>query len=220
MATLSPPPAAPPQRSKAPAILLGLLLGLIAGGTGLVFFLRQATQGAWNDMATRITGRTLRIDTSRPTVVARIQQLQRLETVSYSMDKVVEGDREGRVLPEFLTGDKLLLVAHGHAVAGVDLGQLTPDNVQIDGRNVHLHLPPTQLFEVVLDSEKTRVYSRETGILVPSDPNLESEVRAKAEADLRQSALSAGILTTAHQNACSTLHTLLLGLGFEQVECD
>ncbi len=220
MATLSPPPAHERPRSKAPAILLALLLGLIVGAAVFVFFVRQATQGAWNDVATRLTGRPLHIDTSQPTVVARIQRLARLESVSYTMDKVVEGDREGRVLPEFLTGDKILLIAHGHAIAGVDLTQLRPRDLQIDHGAVHVHLPPAQIFTVALDDEKTRVYSRETGILVPVDPNLESEVRAKAEQDLRQSALNAGILSTAHQNTCTALRSFLLGLGFQQVECN
>lgn len=220
MATLSPPPAHDRKRSKAPAIALALLLGLIAGAAALVFFVRQATEGEWNEVATRLTGRTLRIDSSQPTVVARIQRLQRLETVSYTMDKVVEGDREGRVLPEFLTGDKLLLIAHGHAIAGVDLAQLRPGDLQIAGRAVRVHLPEAQIFTVALDNQKTRVYSRETGLLVPVDPNLESEVRAKAEQDLRQSALDAGILKTAHDNTCATLKSLLLGLGFAPVQCD
>jgi Protein of unknown function (DUF4230) len=220
MATLSPPPAHHRQSSKVPAILLALFLGLLAGAAILVFCLREATHGAWNELATRLTGRSLHIDTSQPTVVARIQSLERLDTVSYTMDKIVEGDREGRVLPEFLTGDKILLVAHGHAIAGVDLARLTTGDLTISGNTVRVHLPAPEIFTVALDNEKTRVYSRTTGILVPVDPDLESEVRAKAEQDLRASALAAGILTTAHQNACSTLHTLLLGLGFAQVQCD
>ena len=48
---------------------------------------------------------------------------------------------------------------------------------------------------------------------------LEGEVREKAAEDLRQSALAAGILTTAHQNACATVTKLLLGLNFTQVTC-
>ena len=36
------------------------------------------------------------------------------------MDKMVSGDREGRILPAFLTGDRILLEVHGEAVAGVD----------------------------------------------------------------------------------------------------
>jgi hypothetical protein len=220
MATVSPPPAHERKRSKAPAVTLALLLGLIAGGAALVLFLRLATQGAWNEVATRLTGRALRMDTSQPAVVARIQRLERLETVSYTMDKVVEGDREGRMLPEFLTGDKILLVARGNAIAGVDLGQLRPGDIEIQGREIQVRLPQAQIFTTALDNERTRVYSRDTGILVPADPDLESEVRAKAEQDLRQSALAAGILKTAHDNTCSTLRSLLLGLGFERVQCD
>ena len=52
---------------------------------------------------------------------------------------------------------------------------------------------------------------------MPADPNLESEVREKAEADLRQSALDSGILTTAEGNARATLTTLLHSLGFQQI---
>ncbi|MBT9331119.1 DUF4230 domain-containing protein [Paracidobacterium acidisoli] len=218
MVTL-PPPHAQRRTSFWKYLLLGPLLGLLFGFGILAWFLHAATQGVWDRVATVVSGRPLHIDTTQPTVVSRIQRLARLETVTYTMDKVVEGDREGRVLPEFLTGDKILLTVHGEAIAGIDLHQLTPADVQVSGSSVHLHLPAAQIFTVTLDDEKTRVYSRYTGILVPADPNLESEVRAKAEQDLRQSALAAGILNTAHQNACSTVTTMLLGLGFHQVDC-
>jgi hypothetical protein len=220
MATISPPPAQDRRRLRRLRWLLALVCSFIIGAAALIFFLREATVGMWNDVATTLTNRIVRIETSQPTVVARIQRLQRLETVTYTMDKIVQGEREGRVLPPILTGDKLLLVAHGQAIAGVDLDHLAKRDVEIKGRSIHLHLPPAQIFTVALDNEKSRVYSRETGLFVPVDPNLESEVRAKAEEDLRQSALSSGILNTAHQNACGTLRALLLNLGFEQVQCD
>jgi len=73
---------------------------------------------------------------------------------------------------------------------------------------------------VTLDDQKTHVYSRTTGILVPVDPALEGEVREQAVENLRQSALSAGILSKAQQNACATVTKLLLGLGFEQAGCN
>lgn len=208
------------KRSYAGTILIAIFLGMLIGAGALLIFVRQATTGLWNDVATKITHRELHIDTSQPTVVSKIQRLERLESVTYTMDKVIEGDRKGRVLPEFLTGDKILLEVHGQAIAGVDLSQLNPSDVQVSGKSVHVHLPIAQLFVVSLDSQKTHVYSRETGLLVPTDPSLESEVRAKSEQDLRQSALAAGILNTAHQNAAATLRTMLLGLGFEQVQVD
>jgi hypothetical protein len=170
-------------------------------------------------VATALSARTLRIDTAQPTVVLQIRRLARLDTIAYTMDKMVSGDRENRVLPAFLTGDRILLEVHGQAIAGVDLNQLTPQQVRVTGRSVQVHLPPAQLFTVALDDQKTHVYQRTTGLLVPVDPALEGEVREQAVENLRQSALSAGILATAHANACATVTKLLLGLGFDQANC-
>ncbi len=207
----------PPRRPRTGPILLGLVLGVGLGAVALSVFVHHATTGIWNGIATKVTGRPLSIDVSQPTVVSRIQRLERLETVTYSMDKVVEGDRTSSILPDFLVGDKLLLLVHGQAIAGVDLSQLKSSDVAVNGKSITVYLPPAQIFVTALDDSKTRVYSRSTGWFVQADPNLESEVRDKAEQELRSSALSAGILSTAHDNAAATLTRLLLGFGFEQV---
>jgi hypothetical protein len=213
-----------PERRKSGSrvltVLLAILLGLLAGVGAFAIFLHEATYGIWDKVATKISGRALAFNVSQPTVVDKIQRLERLETVTYTMDKVVEGERTSSILPDFLVGDRLLLSVHGQAIAGVDLGQLKSSDVTVNGRSVHVHLPSAQIFVSALDNGKTKVYSRSTGLFVPADPDLESEVRARAEQELRDSALSAGILDTAHKNAASTLTTLLLSLGFEQVQVD
>jgi hypothetical protein len=211
------------RRSREPGaitVLLAVVLGLLIGAGALTIFVREATYGIWDRVATRVTGRSLSIDTSQPTVVERIQRMERLETVTYTMDKVVEGDRTSSILPDFLVGDKLLLTVHGEAIAGVDLGQLKPSDVVVHDKSVRVHLPPAQIFVTALDNSKTRVFSRDTGWFVPADPNLESEVRAKAEQELQSSAQAAGILDAARKNAASTVTKLLLSLGFEQVQVD
>jgi hypothetical protein len=200
-------------------ILTTLLLGSAVGVAVLAVFLHEAKHGMWDRVAIAMSGRTLQIDISQPTVVEEVRRLSRLESVSYTMDKMVLGDRENRVLPAFLTGDKVLLEVHGEAIAGVDLGLLGKSDVWLNGKGVHIHLPPAQIFTVALDDQKTHVYSRVTGILVPVDPSLEGEVREQAVENLRQSALQAGILGKAQQNACSTVTKLLLGLGFERADC-
>jgi hypothetical protein len=58
----------------------------------------------------------------------------------------------------------------------------------------------------------------QTGLLVPTDPNLETQVRQEAERQLQEAALADGILHTAQQNATSTITSLLQGLGFEKIE--
>jgi hypothetical protein len=185
-------------------------------------FIRHATSGMMARVATAITGRTTTYDTSVPAVVRSIQRLNRLETVVYSIDTVVEGSKSSAVLPDLLAGDRILLVVHGQSIAGIDLAQLKPEDVRITGKDggqsIHVNLPSSQLFLTSIDNQHTRVYVRSTGLLVPADPNLETDTRAKAEQQLQQSALADGILDTASKNARATITTLLYGLGFKQVD--
>jgi Protein of unknown function (DUF4230) len=201
------------------ALVVGLFLGvLLLGLFGFAVLSRNSGPALLSHVWSAMTGRTLSIDVSQPTVVDRIQQLQRLETVVYTMDKVVSGAKENPIFPDFLAGDRLLLLVHGEVVAGIDFSTLKPGDVRVDGRQIHLHLPQAQVFSTRLDSGKTRVYSRQTGLLVPTDPNLESQVRQEAERQLLEAALADGVLRTAQQNATSTITSLLQGLGFEKID--
>jgi hypothetical protein len=203
------------------ALLLGLVLGIVAiGSVGWVMLSRTSGRALLSRAWSAVTGRTLSIDVSQPTVVDRIQRLQRLETVVYTMDKLVTGAKENPIFPDFLAGDRLLMLVHGEVVAGIDFSSLKPGDVRVDGKEVRLHLPASQVFSTRLDSEKTRVYSRQTGLLVPTEPNLETQVRQEGERELQAAALADGILRTAQQNASSTITSLLQGLGFEKVDFD
>jgi hypothetical protein len=197
------------------------LLALAIGAGGLALFLRHAKTGLAARIATLVAGRTTSFDTSVPVVVERIQKLSRLETVVYSLDTIVEGERTSPVFPDILAGDKILLVVHGQSIAGIDLAQLKPEEVRIDAndpRSIHLNLPASEVFVTTLDNQHTRVYARTTGLLVPVDQNLETETRAKAEQQLQAAALSDGILDAARKNARTTITALLYSLGFQRVE--
>src|SRR5271154_2983520 len=83
------------KRSRAAVVLalvLGLFLGVICfGAVGALMLSRTSGRALLSHMWSAVTGRTLTIDVSQPTVVDRIQRLQRLETVIYTMDKIVSG---------------------------------------------------------------------------------------------------------------------------------
>jgi hypothetical protein len=211
----SPHPERPPARGPwIPVLLLGIALGVL----GLAVVSRQSGTSLGSGWVARFLGRSTQLEVSQPTVVNKIRQLQRLETVVYTMDKVVSGEKENAILPDFLTGDRLLMLVHGEVVAGVDFGGLKSGDVSVNGKQVRLHLPAAQVFSTRLDNARTRVYSRQTGLLVPVDPNLESQVRQEAERQLQQAALADGILKAAQQNAWTTLTSLLEALGFSGVE--
>ena len=189
------------------AILTFVLLGaLVSLSTGL---------GLLHLIGILRGGRTL-INVDQPTVVRQIQQLQRLETVSYTMDKIISGEHANTYLPKFLAGDRLLLVVHGEVVAGINLASVQPGDVLIQGQRVSIHLPAAEVFSTRIDNTRTRVYSRDTGLFSSPDPNLESEVRQEAERQLTQAALQDGILKIAADNARSTISGMLKGFGFHE----
>jgi hypothetical protein len=170
-------------------ILLIFVVALLLGAAALAAFLRQARTGLPARIAELITRRSTTFDTSVPTVVERIQTLKRLETVVYSLDTVVEGERSNPILPDML-----------------------------DSRSIHVNLPESEIFVTTLDNQHTRVYARTTGLLVPADRNLETETRIKAQQQLQAAALSDGILDAARRNARATVSALLYSLGFTHVE--
>jgi hypothetical protein len=201
--------------------MLGLFLGVLCvGSLGWLMLSRDSGRALLSHLWSAVTGRTLTIDVSQPTVVDRIQRLQRLETVVYTMDKIVTGEKENAFFPDFLAGDRLLMMVHGEVVAGIDFANLKPGDVTVEGKQIRLHLPAAQIFSTRLDSARTRVYSRQTGLLVSTDPNLETQVRQQAEQELQQAAVLDGILKTAQQNAVTTITGLLQGLGFEKIDFD
>src|SRR5512133_3318288 len=127
-------------------IAAALFLGIALGVLGLMMIARQSAPSFWNGWGGRLLGRGTEIDVSQPTVVNKIQQLQRLETVVYTMDKVVSGEKENAILPNFLAGDRLLMVVHGEVVAGVDFSGLKGGDVAVDGKKVVLRLPSARVF--------------------------------------------------------------------------
>jgi hypothetical protein len=197
------------QRQGSPrgSIAVGFLLGFIVASlmaAVVVWLFRSA--GA------------PRLDTSMPTVVRQIQQLQRLETVFFNMDKIISGGWESRYIPTFLAGERLLLVVDGDVTAGVDLGRIASANIIVTGQTIRMKIPDAEIFATRVDNEQTRVYSRETGLFTRVDPNLESDVRREAERQVHQAALDNGILRVAAANARTTMTSFLRGLGFEQPE--
>lgn len=184
--------------------LIAVLLAVIIGSAGTAWFL-----------STRPTDQGATVITSRATVIKEIRQLGRLETSSFTIEKIIEAKKDGKsVWSDMLFGDKLLLIAHGEVVAGLDLSALTAEDIQETDGVLRLKLPAPQVFSVRIDNEKTRVYDRSTGILTRSDKDLESQARLAAEQSIRAAACEAKILDQASANAVKQMKAVLSALGF------
>src|ERR1700674_2335187 len=128
----SPHSPKPSRSSAAFALVVGLFLGVLCvGSIGWLMLSRNSGRAVLSHMWSAVTGRTLSIDVSQPTVVDRIQRLQRLESVVYTMDKLVTGAKESPIFPDFLAGDRLLMMVHGEVVAGIDFSNLKVGDVRV-----------------------------------------------------------------------------------------
>jgi hypothetical protein len=146
------------------------------------------------------------------TIIHRVRSLARLETIQYSLEKVITAE-SGQGAFGFLFGDRLLLVAHGTVIAGVDLEKLVPEDLRIEDNVLYVTLPEPEIFVATLDNEKSYIYDRERGVLTRGDVNLESTARQAAEQEMVKGALEDGILDQARQNAENFLYRLFLDIG-------
>jgi hypothetical protein len=158
-----------------------------------------------------------RINTTGTAVVKEIQKLQRLETASYTIEKIIDAGTQGTRFQQFLYGDKILLIANGQVIAGFDLSTVTENDVTIQEDRITVNLPAPQVLFTRLDNDKTRVYDRSTGILSKGERDLESEARAQAEIEIRTAACESDILATAEENGRKQMTALFTALGFREV---
>ena len=156
---------------------------------------------------------------SSSTIVLQINDLARLETASVELEKIVTAERNNEYLWGAM-GETMIFVANGKVVAGVDLGQMTPADIQVvDPTTVMVHMPEATLFDDLpaLDNDRSYVADRDTGLLTRADPQLETEVRRLAESVLIEEALNSGVMERADYNAQQYMLTFMQGLGFETV---
>lgn len=150
------------------------------------------------------------------TIVHEMRSLARLETIQYTVEKVVTAETRQEFL-KVLFGDRLLLVAHGVVIAGVDLAKVGPEDLWVENDVLYFRLPTAEVFIASLDNEKSYIYDRQVGFLTKGDVNLETAARRVAEEEIEKAAVEDGILDLAQQNAENFLSRMLLQLGFPEV---
>jgi hypothetical protein len=147
------------------------------------------------------------------TYIREVRALARLETIQYSVEKVITAET-GQGAFSFLFGDRLLFVAHGTVIAGIDMSIIAPEDMQMVDGVLHVRLPPSEIFVATLDNDKSYVYDRQTGALNKGDQNLETLARQAAEQEIRKAAEDDGILELAQHNAETFLARFFASLGY------
>ncbi|MCE1253385.1 MAG: DUF4230 domain-containing protein [Anaerolineae bacterium] len=149
-------------------------------------------------------------------IIHEVRSLARLETIQYSVEKVIRAE-EGQESIPLLFGDKLIFVAHGTVIAGIDLEKLNDNDVKMDGKMLVVTLPQPEVFVTRLDNDRSYVYDRETGLFTKGDSNLETQARQIAEQEILKAAQEDNITDQARVNAENYLVRLFRILGYPDV---
>jgi len=207
-----------------------LILGVLAAGVYfIVQTIRESASAATapfqrvNEANQALQTQVAQIMNPTPTIIVdpvtyinEVRALARLETIQYSIEKVITAE-VGQGTFGFLYGDKILFVAHGTVIAGIDMEKLLPADMRLDGTVLYVKLPPTEIFIATLDNDKSYVYDRQVGALTKGSEQLETLARQSAEDEIRKAALEDGILTQGEANAEAYLLKFFTALGYKTV---
>ncbi len=160
---------------------------------------------------------SVRFGENRAAVIVQTQLLNRFETASFTIDKVIEAETPYNTVRQFFFGDKIVLIAHGTVIAGFDLSKIKPQDFSGYGSDITIRLPDPEIFSVIIDNEQTKVFDRDQGIFTKGQINLEAQARQEAEASIKQAACEGNILQIATDNAKKQLEILFKGAGFASI---
>lgn len=169
-----------------------------------------------------VTGVVPLIGDDRAPTIKDVQKLNELSSVQWTQSVPVTEESGGaKLMPEFLRGESVVLIAVGEVRAGVDLDELREGDVSVEEDRVMIDLPKPEILSAALDEEETRVYDRDQGLLnFNPDEDLETEARREAVRRLEDSARDNGILNQAEKNAQTSLRAFIQSLGFAEVELE
>lgn len=179
---------------------------------------------------------------TREGVVTQIQQLNRLQTVAFSVDTIITSEREGNWMRLWTDEQKALFIAKGRVQAGIDLSAITPEMVQVvqpdpnavknsaidsnaSDRSVNdaasvsampqitITIPPSEIFAVYLDD--IEIYDWQTGAfnMMQVDPKILAEAQSMAKKEVLERACRGDVMTMALTNAQTQLQQLFALTG-------
>lgn len=141
---------------------------------------------------------------SAPVVITQIRGMSTLVTAAFESQVSVEVYKDS--LFTFLPAERVFLQVEGTILAGIDLTQITEQDVTINGNEVVVHIPPAHI--VSQDVHNASLVT-DQGILPGIDPALQTAAEERGKAELLQAACAYGVLDKAEQEVQVALGDLL-----------
>ncbi len=142
-----------------------------------------------------------------------------LASIEFNDSVVVERERERSGIGGVLLGkDRVVLMAVGRVVMGIDLGQIGRKDMKIEGTKITVRVPHASVIAVELLPDKSRIFDSQRSWLFSQYEGLEVEALDEARAKLLANARNnAGMQELAENMARLQLADLLRKAGYTDV---
>jgi hypothetical protein len=154
-----------------------------------------------------------RTTTNVITVLDRIQMLSRLTTTRYSYSNILTSERDMPDILKALYGEQLVMVAVGEVIAGIDLSQITAEDITKVDDTLVVRIPPAELQDCFFNEQASYVISRDTGLFARPLPTMDETSRRYALDNFRNRSLEDGILQDAQAQAETAVRELVMATG-------
>ena len=155
-------------------------------------------------------------------LLKQIQSMQELTTTVYKLETIVPTSADFTWGQDWkIATTKLLYLAKGEVRAGIDLSQLTADDIQIEDDKISISLPIAKILDSKIDVKNSQVYHYDRGFLnLGPDvaPKLQTLAQQKTLAKLIARACEDQILEDANQQAKETIANFLTLTNQNKVE--
>jgi len=148
----------------------------------------------------------------------KLKSLSELGMVEYVVSKVVKADDNATW---YKFGDrKILFTCKANLKAGLDLSELSSENINIDARkkSISIVLPKAKLLSINMKPDDVHLVYEKTAITRFPFSNAERDmIMAQGEKDIKENVSDLGILADAEKNAKIFLEAFLAQAGFTTI---
>lgn len=165
-------------------------------------------------------------DRSQPALLQSLQRLDEYHAARANLQQIVDIEKDAKLLPSFIKGERTVMVAAGDVDATVDFRAIGPESVRITSdREVVITLPAARVGRARLDLDRTRVVDHDRGLLdrageVVGDGGADDQRQLLAQAQRKLDAAARGdrhLLPAAERNTAQMLRRIAGALGYERV---
>lgn len=213
------------------AIAISTIKKILLFGTGSTLFalvltgltVKQISDRSINAITSLLQPQPTELEVADSTILLeKIQNLQELTTTIYQTETVIPTSADRTFGKNWTVATtKMLYLARGEVKAGINLNQLTKDDIEITSDKIAIAIPSAEILDSKIDVNHSQVYHYDRGFfnLGPDvAPQLQTLAQQKTLTRIVANACNEGILNQANQQAKKAIASLITATNDREVK--